>query len=237
MNPDGGPFVAPVNSGRDFMPLDSRQDCRYRRTAPRTSGEPHRRPACDRFGTRFGNPSAIALDAHAEPPLERNDRCAEAYTDCAAARKTRPRPHCCAPADRDAEESSRLATLPRPYSLRLRIGETSIWPIWRPGPASSSCRSWMASSRAATWSILRAETQTGKTLLALYLAQRFIAGGSLFGKYAITPVQTVWYLVLEDPARRMQERLLDVRQEFAREPRSQRRTRSPPILRVSLASR
>jgi len=59
-----------------------------------------------------------------------------------------------------------------------------------------------------------AETQTGKTLLGLYVAQRMLVGGDLFGKYPITPVQTVWYLVLEDPARRVQDRLLDVRKEF-----------------------
>src|SRR5262245_47940973 len=58
---------------------------------------------------------------------------------------------------------------------------------------------------------IAAETQTGKTLLGLYLAQRILARGDLFGKYPITPVQTVWYLVLEDPARRVQDRLLDVR--------------------------
>jgi hypothetical protein len=61
-----------------------------------------------------------------------------------------------------------------------------------------------------------AETQTGKTLLGLYVAQRFLTGGLLFNKYAITPVETVWYLVLEDPDRRVQERVLDVQQEFAR---------------------
>jgi hypothetical protein len=63
-----------------------------------------------------------------------------------------------------------------------------------------------------------ADTQTGKTLLGLYMAQRMLTGGDLFGRYPITPVRTVWYFVLEDPARRVQERLVDVRHEFASHP-------------------
>jgi hypothetical protein len=59
-----------------------------------------------------------------------------------------------------------------------------------------------------------AETQTGKTLLWVYTARMMIQGGELFGKFRITPVDKMLYLVLEDPGRRIEARLLDTDPEF-----------------------
>jgi DNA-binding transcriptional ArsR family regulator len=61
---------------------------------------------------------------------------------------------------------------------------------------------------------LAAQTQTGKTLLGAYLFCACLHGGRLFDKYAITPVDRALYLVLEDPARRIHDRLLDFAREF-----------------------
>lgn len=54
-----------------------------------------------------------------------------------------------------------------------------------------------------------AQTQTKKTLLALYMALFMLNGGRLFGRYQITPIEKVLYFVLEDPDRRIEERLKD----------------------------
>src|SRR5262249_5931262 len=59
-----------------------------------------------------------------------------------------------------------------------------------------------------------AQSQTGKTLLGLYLARKILQGGLLFGKYAITPVDRVLYLLLEDPDLRAQARIIDTEHEF-----------------------
>ncbi len=58
--------------------------------------------------------------------------------------------------------------------------------------------------------LLAAATQTGKTLLALYIALFLACGGKLFGKFSVTPVKKILYLVLEDPDRRIQSRILDI---------------------------
>jgi len=63
-----------------------------------------------------------------------------------------------------------------------------------------------------------AETQTGKTLLFLYVARLLMAGGALFGKFAVTPVDRLLYFVLEDPDRRIHDRLLDISHEFPAAP-------------------
>jgi hypothetical protein len=59
-----------------------------------------------------------------------------------------------------------------------------------------------------------AETQTGKTLMSLYIARKLLHGGTLFDKFPITPVDRLLYLVLEDPDRRIRDRLLDTNHEF-----------------------
>jgi len=59
-----------------------------------------------------------------------------------------------------------------------------------------------------------AQSQTGKTLWGLNLARNILQGKALFGKYTITPVQKVAYLLLEDPDRRAQDRIIDNEPEF-----------------------
>ena len=58
--------------------------------------------------------------------------------------------------------------------------------------------------------LLAAATQTGKTLLTLYMALLLACGGKLFGKFNVTPVTKILYLCLEDPDRRIQSRILDI---------------------------
>jgi 5S rRNA maturation endonuclease (ribonuclease M5) len=65
-----------------------------------------------------------------------------------------------------------------------------------------------------TFVLIAAQSQTGKTLLGLHLARKMLQGGQLFGRYAITPVERVLYLLLEDPDRRAQDRILDNDAEF-----------------------
>jgi hypothetical protein len=57
--------------------------------------------------------------------------------------------------------------------------------------------------------IVAAETQTGKTLLGLYLGRIVATGGMLFDKYE-TALMKVGYFVLEDPVRRVRDRLRDI---------------------------
>jgi DNA-binding transcriptional ArsR family regulator len=56
---------------------------------------------------------------------------------------------------------------------------------------------------------LAAMSQTGKTLLVLYLIRRMIAGGLCFGRFPVNTVKKLLYLVLEDPDRRIKSRWLD----------------------------
>ena len=62
--------------------------------------------------------------------------------------------------------------------------------------------------------IVAAETQTGKTLFGLFLSQSMLHPGQLFGRLAITPVDKVLYLGLEDPDRRFKDRLEDIHASF-----------------------
>jgi hypothetical protein len=55
-----------------------------------------------------------------------------------------------------------------------------------------------------------ADSQTGKTLIGLYNALQLIRGGYLYGKFKIYPVEKILYLVLEDPDRRIKDRILDI---------------------------
>lgn len=63
-----------------------------------------------------------------------------------------------------------------------------------------------------------ADTQCGKTLLALYIALKILTGGLLFGKFQIFPIKKILYLLLEDPPRRIKARLLDMRQDMRIKP-------------------
>ncbi|MEE8585494.1 MAG: AAA family ATPase [Acidobacteriota bacterium] len=62
--------------------------------------------------------------------------------------------------------------------------------------------------------LLAAPTQTCKTLLSLYLAELLVRGGKLFGQYEVKPGSKVLYLALEDPDRRIRDRLLDIEKGF-----------------------
>jgi len=68
---------------------------------------------------------------------------------------------------------------------------------------------------AGNFVFVAAQSQTGKTLLFLYVARKMVTGGMLFGRFEIKPVERVLYLVLEDPDRRIQERILDTMKEFS----------------------
>jgi KaiC/GvpD/RAD55 family RecA-like ATPase len=67
---------------------------------------------------------------------------------------------------------------------------------------------------AGNFVFVAAQSQTGKTLLFLYVARKIVTGGMLFDRFEIKPVEKVLYLVLEDPDRRIQERILDTIKEF-----------------------
>jgi len=66
--------------------------------------------------------------------------------------------------------------------------------------------------------IVAAPSQTMKTLLSLYLCRHLIHGGELFDKFPVHPVKKILYLALEDPDRRLKDRLLDTDQEFTNKP-------------------
>jgi hypothetical protein len=65
-----------------------------------------------------------------------------------------------------------------------------------------------------TVNYVAAETQTGKTLLFQNMARQLIQSSEIFGKFKITPVDRLLYLVLEDPERRVRDRLVDSEHEF-----------------------
>src|SRR5262249_14267027 len=57
--------------------------------------------------------------------------------------------------------------------------------------------------------LLAATTQTGKTLLGLYMASVIAAGKAFLDRFD-TSKHKVLYLVLEDPVRRIRDRLKDI---------------------------
>ncbi|MBN1566232.1 MAG: AAA family ATPase [Acidobacteria bacterium] len=57
---------------------------------------------------------------------------------------------------------------------------------------------------------LAAETQTGKTLFMLWVCLHLLNKGTLFDRFAVTPVKKILYVACEDPARRFKARLLDM---------------------------
>jgi hypothetical protein len=91
---------------------------------------------------------------------------------------------------------------------RLDLADLADWPC---DPLEPIVEGWFA---RRTLVYVAAETQTGKTLLFLYVLWRSVHGGRLFDRYAVTPVERVAYLVLEDPARRIRDRFVDMAKEF-----------------------
>lgn len=63
--------------------------------------------------------------------------------------------------------------------------------------------------------LIAAPTQTWKTLLGLDMAAMLTREGELFGKFPVTGGCKVLYLALEDPDRRIKDRLLDIRSGIA----------------------
>jgi len=61
-------------------------------------------------------------------------------------------------------------------------------------------------------------TQTGKTLLWLYMTLLMLCGGKLFGRLPVNPVRKALYVTLEDPPRRIRDRILEMRGDFEIEP-------------------
>jgi 5S rRNA maturation endonuclease (ribonuclease M5) len=72
---------------------------------------------------------------------------------------------------------------------------------------------WIIEDIAAKGNLIfvAADSQCGKTLLALYIVLHMLHGGDLFGKFKINPPKKVLYLLLEDPTRRAKQRILDMR--------------------------
>jgi hypothetical protein len=58
-----------------------------------------------------------------------------------------------------------------------------------------------------------AASQTGKTLIFLYISLLLARGGDLFGKFRVNPINNLLYMVLEDPTRRIKARILDMQHE------------------------
>jgi hypothetical protein len=112
---------------------------------------------------------------------------------------------------RYANEAPRWTPLAPPtpaHWQRLDLAELAAWPC---DPLVPIVDGWFA-HRSLVY--VAAETQTGKTLLFLYVVWRCVHGGRLFDRYAVTPVERVAYLVLEDPARRIRDRFVDMASEF-----------------------
>jgi replicative DNA helicase len=86
----------------------------------------------------------------------------------------------------------------------LDVADVQSWPVRE--------LVWLIEDMIArgTLTFVGAASQTGKTLLLLYVVLQMIRGGQLFGRFRIGPVRRVLYLVLEDPARRIRDRLLDM---------------------------
>lgn len=72
---------------------------------------------------------------------------------------------------------------------------------------------WMIEGMVAVGNLvlIGASTQTGKTLLGLDMATVLACGGDLFGRFPVDGGWRILYLALEDPDRRIKDRLLDIR--------------------------
>jgi hypothetical protein len=84
------------------------------------------------------------------------------------------------------------------------VSDVASWPIKK--------IEWVIEDVAARGTLVwvSADSQTGKTLIGLYNALQIIKGGLLYGQFKINPVERILYLVLEDPDRRIQDRILDI---------------------------
>jgi hypothetical protein len=65
---------------------------------------------------------------------------------------------------------------------------------------------------------IAADSQCGKTLIALYVMMHILTGGYLFNKFKVNPVKKILYLMLEDPTRRAKKRILDMRRDLRIKP-------------------
>jgi hypothetical protein len=61
-----------------------------------------------------------------------------------------------------------------------------------------------------TLNVVAAASQTGKSLLWLYICTKVLKSGNLFDTFIINPVNRVLYLALEDPVRRIKDRLKEI---------------------------
>lgn len=59
--------------------------------------------------------------------------------------------------------------------------------------------------------LVAATTQTGKTLLWMYVCTQLVLGDALFGRFPVKAVDKLLYLCLEDPPRRIRDRMEDYR--------------------------
>jgi hypothetical protein len=69
-----------------------------------------------------------------------------------------------------------------------------------------------------TFVFVAGASQARKSLLFLYLARLMAQGGRFLDRFEVTPAGRVAYLVLEDPDRRVKERLLETDSEFEARP-------------------
>ena len=61
-----------------------------------------------------------------------------------------------------------------------------------------------------TFNLVAAASQTGKSLLWLYICSKLLQGGKLFKRFDIKPIDKILYLALEDPIQRLRDRLSEV---------------------------
>ncbi len=93
---------------------------------------------------------------------------------------------------------------PQSYWLQLDVADRHNWQC----PPLEPLIEGILAKGNLLW--LAAETQTGKSLFMLWVCLQLLNKGSLFDRFAITPVKRILYLVLEDPARRIKARIDDM---------------------------
>ncbi len=107
------------------------------------------------------------------------------------------------PAEKEPDKPANPFTPPAHWIMR-DAADVASWPC---APIQ-----WVIEGIAARGNLVwvAADSQTGKTLVGLYNALQMIRGGLLYGQFPVTPVNRILYLVLEDPDRRIKERILDM---------------------------
>jgi DNA-binding transcriptional ArsR family regulator len=145
----------------------------------------------DTYGARQQKSSA---EAEAEPEPE-----PEPITESGLALESRQAPY--------EESKPENPFTPPPHWKLLDVSEVREW----------NCEplEWIVEPIIARDNLIwvSADSQSGKTLLGLYMSLELLRGGKLFDKFLITPVKKILYLGLEDPDRRFQERILDMMRE------------------------